>query len=362
MLEAQRRDEANQRVLYGDVRPIIHADFNGHKVVAVGNRVHYSKGWRTFADFLFDYIKTTLGEEWGTAELKKPPDAQHPIIQWYGCLCRLRARTKQDRGPDVDGLYVSELDGPSKAYVLLAYDLYVLRHNQLLQQEVVHRLKHRVQFQGARYELFVAATMVRAGFDIQFEDEADGTRKHPEFRAVHRRTGQVVAVEAKSRHASGVLGSPIREGRSPLWMAFRRLLGRALEKPTDAPLIVFIDANLPPEAASPLAAHPWHVEVDRAVAEVDRGVSKTGVYTGSPFALLVVTNAVDHQGAEGGPPPQYVYYRTRPATSARPLQHLSVLDAIERSLRQYGNVPTTFPEQLTGESLPVLRTTCPWVG
>ncbi len=42
----------------GRGRPIISHESNGYRFVAVGSRLHYSKKWKTFHDFLFDYIIT----------------------------------------------------------------------------------------------------------------------------------------------------------------------------------------------------------------------------------------------------------------------------------------------------------------
>jgi hypothetical protein len=69
-----------------------------------------------------------------------------------------------------------------------------------LDEALLARLKHREQFQGARHELFAEATCYRAGFAVQHENERDGTRRHAEFSAKHTRTGQMLSVEAKSKH------------------------------------------------------------------------------------------------------------------------------------------------------------------
>jgi hypothetical protein len=34
------------------------------------------------------YIKIMLGEAWGTSELKKPEAERHPILHWYGLVCK----------------------------------------------------------------------------------------------------------------------------------------------------------------------------------------------------------------------------------------------------------------------------------
>ena len=69
------------------------------------------------------------------------------------------------------------------AYTALAYDLYTLDHQALLQTKLVKRLKVKEQFQGARYEIYVSAAFVRAGFEMNLEDENDSTTTHCEFTA-----------------------------------------------------------------------------------------------------------------------------------------------------------------------------------
>jgi len=71
----------------------------------------------------------------------------------------------------------------------------------------LHRLKKCDLFQGARHELFAEATCIRAGFTVEREDEQDGSRRHAEFAALHRATGQRISVEAKAS-IDGLLGQP----------------------------------------------------------------------------------------------------------------------------------------------------------
>ncbi len=124
-------------------------------------------------------------------------------MQWCEALRQLQLRNPE---PDDHGVCSGEPDGPSFAYLLLAYDLYLLGDHGKLRARFVERLKDREAFQGARYELFVAARMIRAGFDLEPENEGDGSTQHAEYVATHRRTKEMFAVEAKSRRAPGVLG------------------------------------------------------------------------------------------------------------------------------------------------------------
>lgn len=329
---------------YGHVKEIISADYRGYRFIAVGNKLHYSQRWKTFPDFLFDYIRVTLGPEWGKAEMQKPEGERHEIVRWYSHVCDYQKL--QQPGPN--GLYAMVPDGISKAYLLLAYDLYILRHHQKLQERVIHRLKDTNQFQGARYELFVTAALIRAAFDLQFEDESDPTSKHPELLATDRVTGESFDVEAKSRHRRGVLGQggDVEEPEA-LKLGIRRLLNRASEKCGDHPLAVFVDLNLPPERVSPLH-DGWLLEVR---SEMERLVqAANGLW---PFALAVVTNYPHHYGRFGESDPVGMSYILEPCGTIRnPLQHVDIVDRIEQSLRQYGTVPNHFGDQTDIASLP----------
>ena len=338
--------EADRQKRLGAVRPIIHADFQGHKFVAVGNELHWSKTWKTFPHFLMDYIKKVLGYEWGQEQQRKPLEQRHPVMQWNHALGELQRHTKETQTPTADGLFESELDGPSKAYLLLSYDLYVLRDHTELQDLLLKRLRHTDQFQGARYEVFTAAAMIRAGFKLEFEDEGDVSKKHPEFIATHTRTGQVVAVEAKSRHRPGVLGRPGKlEVGADFKVGIHNLVKDALSKGTKYPFFIFVDANLPPEVTSPLAPRQWYEEVGQTVANADSGMTKGRIFVGSTFNLVAITNNPHHYGEPGkAMPAQGTGYFLKPNTVAVPLEHPEVIGEIETALKIYGNIPAEFPD------------------
>lgn len=344
--ERRRHAEDRRRAAFGETREIVSTEFAGHRIVTAGNTVYWGKNWKSFTDFLLYYIKATLGTEWGNAELAKPKEERHPILQWYEALCQLQRRDKEETEPNEHGLYSTVLDGPSRAYLLLAYELYVVRNHAELQESLVRRLKHADQFQGARYELFVIATMIRAGFTVRLEDESDVSRKHPELVAIHRPTGEEVAVEAKSRHRPGVLGRPGEPPTLPGFRAgLRSLVRDAIRKKPSRPYVIFVDANMPPEVASPLSIVDWASEVNETIAQVDDGKTAAGLYVGSGFNLLVVTNTPDHYGSMGGQLPGYQFYPVRPGLAARPIADRSALDAIEAALTQAANIPSDFPEE-----------------
>ena len=319
--------EEERKRKFGEVRPIISADFQDHKFVAVGSTLYSSKKWRTFPGFLFDYIMGVMGGDWGKKELEKPLAERHTILRWYNHLCEQQEGLMRDE----DGLISIVLDGISSAYLLLAYDLYVLRHHGKLQEEVVRRLRHQDQFQGARYELFVAATFVRAGFDMDYEDETDSTKKHPEFVATHRPSSFVASVEAKMRHRD--LAQVAAAGAGAVRAGVRRLLRNAAAKQTLHPLIVFVELNLPPENASQPPSWVPDVQGDVRDVVVEHGGR-------SPFGLVMFTNRPHQYGLPGDPDPSRHVYGLWPVASQVPEETVNVLG---EASQQYGNVPNEFP-------------------
>lgn len=342
-LRAMQQADEEYVAKYGHARQTVHADFQGYKFVAVGGTMHYSDKWKSFIDFLLDFIKTTLGgafgPEWYDAERAKPREMRHPIVRWYEAFCELGAHAKRNEA----GLLEAEPDGPTQAYLNLAYDLYVVGDNARLQKDLLRRLRNSSDFHGARYELSVAAIMVRAGFTIDFEDETDNTRRHAEFVATHRQTGARVAVEAKARRRSGVMGwvGP-RQDPAEIKLSIDQLFRDACEKDPDLPLVIFIDANMPPELANEQLER-WTKELQQTLPRVGHGFGEAGVFEGAPFALLVVSNIPYDYARPGERSAPVGGYTSQPIPAKRPLPNPAIKPAIEKALEQYGNIPQDFP-------------------
>ena len=294
IVEHQRK-EADRIRKYGRVRPTIALDHQGYKLVAVGNTIHYSKSWKTFHDFLVNYM-AVLGTEWGNAELKKPFPERHPVAQWYHHVCELQRQTIKERGK----VYSALATGPVMAYMALAYDLYTLQHHALLQQKLIERLKIKKQFQGARYETYVAAAFVRAGFGVVLEDESDLETSHCEFTATHQRSGLQYAVEAKSRHRPGLLGQPGEpQPLDQIQADVYRLLQKALLKRAEHDRVIFIDVNIPPQGAI-IFETEWFKEVATQVKRLEDSQIPDKPW---PCAFIFFTNHPYHYVRTEDPEP-----------------------------------------------------------
>jgi hypothetical protein len=290
---AQREAEWIQK--YGYVRPPITCEFRGQTAVAVGSRLFFHK-WKTFHDFLFTYIGYVIEKEWFAAELKKPIENWHPLMQWYNAWFELHAKNK---GTAPEGEIV-KVDGPPaqvSALLSFAYDLYTLEHHGLLSQRLIERLKRNDLFQGARYETYVAATFVRAGFTITHEDETDPSTTHCEFAAVYRQTDIRHSVEAKSHHRAGFLGqagapAPLIDIEADL----SGLLVPALRKHAKHDRIVFIDINVPPSESAILESG-WFNKIASQLNRLEANPQDKEL----PPAIVFVTNFPYHFVEEDDP-------------------------------------------------------------
>lgn len=230
--EKHKVQELQRQKQQGLGRPIISIEHKGLRFVAVGNRLHYGE-WKSFADFLGNYIKETLGNEWGNAEIAKPLEERHPLMQWFdkiGCLQKAYAKEP--------GVMISiPVTGAVSAYNRLAYNLYLIAHNgKDIQTRLIARLKNKDNFQGAFFETQVAAWLINAGFELEYEDESDRKLKHCEFTATYTATGEQYSVEAKSRELESANSSRAKVGRK---------LHDALEKRANHKRLIFLNLNKP---------------------------------------------------------------------------------------------------------------------
>jgi len=196
--------------------------------------LNYGK-WKTFFDFLGDYIKRTLGEAWGNDELKKPFVDRQSILKWYHHVCELQRKYITTPGK----VYSGPMTGAASAYYRLAYNLYFIAHNGTdIQTRLLSRLRNPEHFPGAFFETQVAAWLIRAGFELEFENESDRSTLHCEFTATYPSSKVQFSVEAKSRH-------PGKNNQCPKSLNVGRQLRLALEKKANYTRLVFLDLNHP---------------------------------------------------------------------------------------------------------------------
>jgi hypothetical protein len=174
------------------------------------------------------------------------------------------------------------MNGDLYAFVSFAYDVFTLADNAEVQQSLLNRIKNVDQFQGSRYEVFVAASLLRAGFKIAFEDESDSRTSHCEFTATHKETNRSFSVEAKSRHRRSAHSNVERAHKARAY----KILQNALSKTANHERIVFVDVNLPPDKHG-LLNEEWHREIASTLRALEESQRIDAPW---PQAILFFTN------------------------------------------------------------------------
>jgi len=343
LLEKHKAQELQRQKQQGLGRPIISIEHKDYRFVAVGNRLHYGK-WKTFPDFLTNYIKHTLGSEWGNAEIAKPLAERHPVMQWYDKVCRVQAEHAKELGV----LFSTPMTGAVSAYNRLAYNLYLIAHNgKDIQTRLIARLKNNDNFQGAFFETQVAAWLIKAGFELEFEDESDRASKHCEFTATYMATGEKYSVEAKSRELEAGKFSRPKVGRK---------LYEALEKKANYKRLVFLDLNKPlhTREAAELA-------VDRAERIVRQSEGRHIAGNPAPAAYICITNMNDQYALDTSTLATMISFRgfkihdfmgdefpsLREAARARE-RHWPMFQLF-KSMEEHREIPQTFGGELPSE-------------
>jgi len=229
LLRRTKAEELQRQEQQGFGKPIISTVVNGVRRVAVGDKNYSSPKWKSFHDFLQDFIKSLIDNRWADEELKKPQEDRHPLLVWYEMMVRRQNHYIREPGK----VSTAPMTGAGAAYLGLAYYLYLAAHNVEVQKTLLKRLMKKDLFYGAYYETYVSALLIRAGFDIEFEDETDSTTSHCELTATFRKTGKKFSVEAKMRGANKKSADVGNQ------------LYAALGKKAAHTRVIFIEVNMP---------------------------------------------------------------------------------------------------------------------
>ena len=324
--------------------------FKGKTFLAAGNKVMYDDNpHATFHQLILRNLKLTLGEEWWDIESSKPAKEKHYIKRCYDELKGSDTREDLDIKAVDKHTRTMLTTGDTQALLSLAFDVYLLTHRNYMPEEWIERLRGREAYQGVRYEIGVASLFVRIDCELEFYDpnERNENNKQPkraEFIALHRETGNRVAVEAKSRQRDGVLHHPGTPNyRRAVRGDITDLYKKALLKVTDGlPLIVFIDVNSPTEANKTIDQAQWYIDVRRSFESRPEPSSENP----DKHTALFVTNYSSHyQGNDVSSSGQYLFIG-----SIHPSQPLAdgntgtFIQKILRAASGYGYVPPSMDD------------------
>jgi hypothetical protein len=300
----------------------------GQKLRTVRNQIHFRPLEETFHDFQLNYLLWTLGENWFDKQMLKPPGERHIVLRWRDERNEMLRKYRDPAAPPNQPVK-APLTGNMKALAVLADDIYQLQHALKTPRKILERLRDMRQFQGARYEILVASLFARCGFDIEFID-ARG-KKNPEFIAT--KADERIAVEAKSRHRSGVLHErgDYEAEAEPAQARIRGLFQEALEQnPGGVPFVVFIDVNRPLTPETPPQERTWVKEAMNCFAE------RESEKLPEQDSGLIISNVGWHYHRDlGVRPPEFV--TVKPGQPPFPLRP-ETWDLLERALNEYGTI------------------------
>ena len=257
--------------------------FQGKRFRCIWNVVHWREPTETFHEFILWVLQMTFGEEWWNQQKSLSDIKQHVVFKWFIAVRKWMIENRKEENRVDEHEWAADMTGYTQSLMQLAYDVFCLQQVNKLPEKLVNRLRNRNEFQGARYEVGVAAMFARAGFEIEFLEEQYG-QKTCEFIAIHK-SGLQIAVEAKSRRRQGVLnekGSPSTEIRADI----KKLYAQARKKKPDMQFVIFIDANLPPTPDITPSELPWLDDIKRMLNAFPTPTKENP----DPHNFVVITN------------------------------------------------------------------------
>ena len=242
------------------------------RFIVAGNKIYRAPAKNTFHQFLMGFGMDRLGRDW--IKMGRSTGFHHPLLQ------HLQLGTKNIK------LSISEKEAPNLyamnadlfAFLCFSYDLFTIEDNVEIQGKLLKRIRLAENYYGARYELYVAATFVRGGFGIAFENEKNST-SHCEFVATHAKTKKQFSVEAKHRTRAGT-----NEQNPPVGIL--KLVQKALKKKANHERIIFTEVNLSADK-NEFFQENWHIEVAGILKQLE---SKQDPKNPWPPAITFFTN------------------------------------------------------------------------
>lgn len=358
-LKGKEAIELRRQKQQGLGKSIISGEVSGQRVVAVGARLYHSPKWRTFHDFLRDYLLGSLGPEWANAEQAKPLEKRHTILRWYAGASK-QAKTLQV----AEGMISGPMTGAMRAFMNLAYNIYLIAHHgdgQEMADIYLERLRsaRADDFTGALFETYAAAAFLKAGFGLAYEETVRRSTSCVEFVATWPASGEQFSVEVKSRVRDKEVGTLVDEPNEVKRLRVGTKLVKALAKSAEHKRVVMIEVNVPDQLTEEGRLEGWAAA---AVSQI-RGNEGATKRDGSIFppAYVFVTNHAFHHDltgtskgmqvvADGFRIPDFgpdVRYRGYAEVLAARESHAAMMALID-SIRTHYEIPATFDGDLPG--------------
>lgn len=295
---------------------------DGKKFRAVANKIYTTPLNGTFHQFLEEHAIELIGEDWWIEQGSKNTNEQSCLFRWADEFYRAGLDIKINN-PHQKMISVPNT-GTRLCWMLFCYDLLCLEHRFALPKELIERLKGNISFQSARYELAIAAMLVRADFDMAWIQPSD--KKSCELIATHRKTLWSFGVEVKSKRYSGIMNE-IGQKNDDV-KRLNKLLKKALKQvPENMGYLIFIDQNLDGLDEGKL--------IHLANSALKNCVKESSEEEPNLFSSIIFTNFSFHYLDDG----VVKYSFACPPHPKFPMP-IEVQQAIEDGLYYYSNVPS----------------------
>lgn len=313
--------------------PSIKMQYAGHTLRILWNKLVIRPEKETFHEYIVALLKGTLGQKWHDDQMQLDAKDRHAVVRWVYAWHEL-AKLHEPPDHKPGEVWGAAPTGEAQELIALADDVYRLQLIRRLPHKLLNRLRSRDGFQGARYEIAVAASFVRSGFEIEWLD--DSVKKHCEFIATHKATKEKIAIETKSRHRAGVLHQSGQVTDPLVFTAdIERLYVDALShNPGNMPFGVFIDVNLPHRPGLQGFEKPWRTQIREMLSRYPQSTPAAP----AAYTLLVITNFAWHFEG-GGLATAHEYLTIIPLHAQHPWKNADTFEAVRRGLDKYGNVP-----------------------
>jgi hypothetical protein len=292
----ERKEILTQQGILIDFPSPVH--YHGKSVWALGSRLYHSEAPNiSFHEFLFSALAQELGNKWIKDQENLPIEERHFILKCHTAYVAWRNANTKDDNKQLNGTWAATPDGLTKSLLSLAFDVACIIHvHEGVPKQIIERLKlSDNNYQGARYEIAVAAIFARMGCKLEFLDEILSNLKqtpgHCEFYATDPDTGITVAVEAKSKVRKGVLHEVGTSTEFQLWNNVTGPYRRALKQNPDVlPFVICVDVNSPPSPGVNAFDKVWAKEILKS--RKDNSTNKPD--NPDPCSAIVYTNYSYH--------------------------------------------------------------------
>jgi uncharacterized protein YchJ len=314
--------------------------WNGSRHRAIWNKIYHRPIEETFHEFLHCILLWTFGKAWHAEQISLPHENRHIVGKWLFSLAEWQKSHMTDSNKDRycgNEKWGAIVSGEVQALMQISYDIYCLQNVNKLPEFLVNRLRSLEQFQGARYEIAVAAMIARAGFEITFLDDNVKQEKHCEFIAKHKISQIEFGIEAKSRHRKGVLNqggniSDNGELRGDVWRLFNKA---RLQKPKDIPFLIFIDMNLPPTPDVPFEEKIWMKDIIKMVNDYGPAT----IDNPDPYNATIFTNYAYFYTGNSEQTPSGEYSVCISKCPETPFSDNKTINDVIESVHKYGLIP-----------------------